>query len=98
MWSNSGRELFFVTGTPARLMRVAIETRGPNEPFTYGTPAQLLDLTKYVIGAIGRAFHISLDDQRFLMISRISAEGGDRTSIMVVNHWLEELNARVRAK
>jgi Tol biopolymer transport system component len=99
MWSNSGRELFFVAGTPPRLMRAEIENSGPNDPFTYRTPAQLLDLSKYVTGTIGRAFHISLDDQRFLMVSRIVGEGGaEGPSIMVVSHWIEELKARVRAK
>jgi hypothetical protein len=97
MWSNSGRELFFVAGSPARLMRVEVEMRGANDPFTFSTPTQLLSLSKFVTGAIGRAFHISLDDQSFLMIARGTPEGGaESTSIMVVTHWIDELHARTR--
>lgn len=98
MWSNSGRELFFVTPAPARLMRVEVESRGPNDPFTAGTPAPLFDVTKYDIGAIGRAFHITPKDERFLMVAPLTTEGTQNQTIMVVTNWLEELKARVRAK
>jgi Tol biopolymer transport system component len=98
MWSNSGRELFFVGGVPSSLMRVEIDSAGPTDPFTAGTPTRMFELSNYHIGAIGRSFHISLDDKRFLMIARIVNQGEERPSFMVVTHWFDELQARLPVK
>ena len=78
------------------LMRVEIQTRGTSEPFKNGTPAPLFEVSKYEVGAIGRAFHISPDDERFLMVAPILSEATSRPSIRVVTHWFEELKGRVR--
>jgi serine/threonine-protein kinase len=96
MWSTSGRELFYGTPTPNRLMVVAVEANRPGDPFTYSPPTSLLDISKYSLGLIGRAFHISRDDQRFLMVLPITAVAGENPSITIVTHWIEELKARVK--
>ena len=46
----------------------------------------------------GRAFDVSADGQRFLMIEQASKSGQNATvapSLVVVEHWTEELKARV---
>jgi hypothetical protein len=96
MWSRSGRELFYVAPAPNRLMRAAVELNRPS--FVYDPPSALFDVADYAIGAIGRGFDLSRDDQRFLMVSLQSGGGGLTEALVVVANWFEELQARVRAR
>jgi hypothetical protein len=43
----------------------------------------------------GRSYDISPDGQRFLMIKENGAEGTAPASIVVVQHWVEELKRLV---
>jgi Tol biopolymer transport system component len=97
MWSRSGRELFYVVASPDRLMRVEVQPAGLGQAFTYAPPTPLLDISRYGIGLVGRAFDIAPDGQRFLMVSPIAADDA-AVSITVVAHWIEELKERVRAR
>ena len=44
----------------------------------------------------GRSYDISPDGQRFLMIKENGAEGTAPASIVVVQHWVEELKRLCR--
>jgi dipeptidyl aminopeptidase/acylaminoacyl peptidase len=97
MWSNSGRELFYVTPPPGRLMRVEVEPNPADGSFKPGRPEPVpIDLAKYFVGQVGRNFHISADDKLLLMIAPITA--GEGPSITLVTNWIEELKTRVRVK
>ena len=90
LWASNGRELFYRRG--AALMTVAVQT----EPsFTPGTPGVLFEGT-YRTG-LGRSYDVAPDGQRFLMIT--AGGGAEDTSatasIVVVQHWLEELRRLV---
>ena len=52
--------------------------------------------TRYYNGGSGRAYDISPDGQRFLMIKNAGTEQG--ASMVVVLNWLEELKAKLPAK
>jgi serine/threonine-protein kinase len=94
LWTRTGQELVYVSPTSA-LMRVGV-TRGPSWSATIPT---LVVKEGYVTNPIwyGRSYDIAPDGQRFLMIKEET--GGDQratpASIVVVQHWLEELKARV---
>ena len=96
LWAPSGKELFYVAPTGA-LMRVGVQ-RGPSWSAT--TPTLLLKEGYFTSpGNPGRTYDIAPDGQRFLMIK----EGGaDRTatpaSLIVVQHWVEELKRLVPTK
>jgi serine/threonine-protein kinase len=97
LWSRNGRELFYVSLTGA-LMRVGIESG----PASATTPTQLIGegyMTAPPID-IGRSYDVSPDGQRFLMIK--DGDGSNQTaaprSIIVVQHWREELKRLVPTK
>ena len=97
MWSRSTHdvELFFAGGTPSRLMRTSVQTTRPGGPFVYSAPEPMFELVKYRIGQVGRAFDISLDGRRFLMVSAAGADTGGSASTTTVINWFEELRTRV---
>jgi len=97
LWSRNGRELFYVSLTGA-LMRVGID----NGPASATAPTQLIGegyLTAPPID-LGRTYDVSPDGQRFLMIK--DGDGTAQTaasrSIIVVQHWGEELKRLVPSK
>jgi serine/threonine-protein kinase len=96
-WSPDGRELFFVSGS--RLMAVSVQT---TPAFSAANPATLFEaeariLDARMLGNTGRAFDVSPDGKRFLMLKDTGA--ADRTSrpgIIVVQNWFQELDAKAR--
>jgi serine/threonine-protein kinase len=99
LWARSGRELFY-RASDGTLMGVAVTVQGATS-FTWGTPAKLVEGRYFAGGGVysGRTYDASPDGARFLMIK----EGGgtDETaappSIVVVQHWVEELKRLVPA-
>jgi hypothetical protein len=95
LWARSGRELFYLDGTNA-VTSVPMQT---TTTFSPGNPTTLFS-GRYFIGALGRTYDVSVDGQRFLMIT--ATAGADRTvtpaGMVVVVNWAEELKARVPAK
>jgi serine/threonine-protein kinase len=98
LWARSGQELFYVAPTGA-LMRVGVE-RGPS--WTATTPTLLVKDGYFTSpgGLPGRTYDIAPDGQRFLMIKE--GGGSDQTaaapSLIVVQHWTEELKRLVPTK
>ena len=96
LWSRSGRELFYV-GPDGALLRVPVEASGAT--WNAGTPMKFFDRRYFTGGAAGRTYDVSPDGQRFLMIK---APGTDASAtppaLIVVQHWDEELKARVPTK
>ena len=95
VWARNGKELFYLDGTNA-LTAVSVRTA---PTFSADTPTKLFD-GRYVTGLTGRAYDVSPDGQRFLMI-KDNAEGDQPSmpaSLVVVLNWLEELKTRVPAK
>ncbi|MCZ6498261.1 MAG: hypothetical protein O6765_06015 [Gammaproteobacteria bacterium] len=91
LWSRDGRELFYIEGeSPARLIRVLIETDGTN--FAIGARMPLMDWP-YDSSYDGRTYDISPDGQRFLALKENSNTVDDW--IVVVQNWFEELRSRV---
>ena len=97
-WSRDGTELFYAVSTSTfALMRVAVEAAGGT--WNASTPSKLFD-GPYYTGIAGnnvnRTYEVSRDGKRFLMIK----EGGNEkpATIIVVQHWLDELKRLVAVK
>jgi len=91
-WARNGRELFYIDPGNT-LLSVGVQTAGPT--FTAGNPAKVFD-AKYATPVVFRTYDVSPDGRRFLMIKESTTD--DKTtpaSLVVVEHWLEELRARV---
>jgi eukaryotic-like serine/threonine-protein kinase len=98
LWAPSGQELVYVSPTGA-LMRVGVE-RAPSWAAT--PPTQLVKEGYVTIpgNLSGRSYEIAPDGQRFLMIKEGGGAGQTATpaSLIVVQHWLEELKRLVPTK
>ena len=100
-WARNGRELFYLD-KDGFLTSVAVQT-APQGAFSAGAPAKILN-TKYFLGAslLGldlRAYDVSPDGQRFLMIKDDLERNSSQplAGMVVVLSWLEELKTRLRA-
>ena len=94
LWGPDGRELFY-RGVDGEMMVVSIDV----EPtFNPGNPALVFEAGHLLpTSGIARAFDISPDGQRFLMITQSSPEDSTTAAsqINVVLNWHEELLERV---
>ena len=97
LWSRSGRELFYWDVGGSAVMQVAVQTAGAM--FSAGNPTKLFDGAPYLAASGLRTYDVSADGQRFLMIKNAeSSNVGGAPSLVVVEHWIEELKARVGTK
>ena len=91
-WSNSGKELFFVSGD--QLMTVPImRLTGPSTGIEVGEPAPLFSLRGYRRARNRAQFDVAPDDQRFLMIR--DPDPPALPTVILVEHWFQELLAKV---
>jgi Tol biopolymer transport system component len=97
LWARSGKELFYV-GPSGAVISASVEG---GSTFRGGNPTRLFE-GRYLMDAIftGRTYDVSPDGQRFLMIK---LDGGSidtsaPPSIIVVQHWTEELKRLVPTK
>ena len=96
VWARSGRELFYLDASNA-LTAVPVSTSEPT--ISIGSPAKLFD-TQYAEPNPSRHFDVSADSQRFLMLKAIAPGDPNATpvSMILVEHWFEELKQRVNGK
>ncbi len=96
VWARSGRELFYLDASHA-LTAVPVSTSGPT--IGIGNPAKLFD-TQYAEPNPSRHFDVSADGKRFLMLKASATADPNATplSMVLVEHWFEELKQRVNGK
>jgi serine/threonine-protein kinase len=94
LWARSGRELFYRNGEA--LMTVPISA---GASFAYGNPRLVLKGPYIGNAQGGRAYDVSPDGRRFLMLKQAPTSGDAsepaRPTITVVLNWFEELKRRV---
>ena len=96
LWARSGAELFYV-GADGALVRVPVEASGAT--WNAGTPMKLLERRYYNGTNTARAYDVSPDGQRFLMIKAPGTDAGTAPpALIVVQHWDEELGHLVPTK
>ncbi len=101
-WAHSGRELFYLD---ANGMLTSVSVQATATTFSAATPVKILDRAYYA-GASGRgldlrAYDVSADGLRFLMIKEDAAPGETATppaSLIVILNWTEELKAKLPAR
>ena len=96
VWARSGRELFYLDASNA-LTAVPVGTSEPT--ISIGSPVKLFD-TRYAEPNPARHFDVSADGQRFLMLKASAAGDPNATpvSMVLVEHWFEDLKQRVNGK
>ncbi len=96
VWARSGRELFYLDASNT-LTAVQVGTSGPT--ISIGIPAKLFD-TKYAEPNPSRHYDVSADGQRFLMLKAGATDDPNATpvSMVLVEHWFEELKQRMNGK
>jgi hypothetical protein len=95
-WARSGRELFYLDASNT-LTAVPVQTSGST--FSAGKPAKVFD-AKYATPFPPRSYDVSADGKRFLMLKDSAAGDPNATplSMVLVEHWYEELKQRVNGK
>ncbi len=94
LWARSGKELFYV-GPSGAVMSATVEGEST---FRAGNPTRLFEGPYFMAaGQAGRTYDVSPDGKRFLMIKVAGAsnETSTPTSIVVIEHWFEELKRLV---
>jgi serine/threonine-protein kinase len=92
-WARSGRELFYLDASN-KLTAVPVETSGPT--FVHGRPTRVSE-TSYVAPNPSRHYDESPDGRLLVIKTAVDADpNATPASMVVVEHWLEELNARGR--
>ena len=94
MWSRTGKELFFLTGTStgARILSVAVKDEGSG--FSYSNPQVMVEGPYYVGTVLSRNYDVSPDGRRFLVI-KAPADDPASSRVFVVVNFQEDLNRRV---
>ncbi|MDP2956161.1 MAG: protein kinase [Longimicrobiales bacterium] len=88
-WARGGGELFYRNGL-REMVAVWVET----EPtFSAGPTSVLFSATEYLTSLNHRAYDVTPDDERFIMLRPVGG-GGEGELILVLN-FFEELRARV---
>ena len=92
LWAHSRPELFYVT--PAREMVSATVQTSP--AFEVGERRVLFQLgPEFALDEVYTVFDISPDDRRFIMVRSVDAQEERRRRLIVVEHWFEELKAKL---
>ena len=94
VWARDGRELFYLDASN-RLTAVPVGTSGPT--ISLGVPAKLFD-TEYAEPNPSRHYDVSADGKRFLMLKATGDPNATAVSMVLVEHWFEELKQRMNGK
>lgn len=93
-WARNGRELFYRANGPGPMLRMMAVDVTLGDVFTAGRARVLWEgpRARYPAGTGGRAYDVSPDGRRFLMIKQgDSAPQPPVTHVVLVQNWLEEL-------
>jgi serine/threonine-protein kinase len=86
-WAHSGRELFF----RSRRGEMVVTDVTTGAAFTAGPPRVLFRVPTLITDTYNRAYDVSRDDQRFLMVNQTGSAISD---LVLVLNWFGELQAR----
>jgi serine/threonine-protein kinase len=92
LWARNGKQLFY--RWQDQVWAVDVDT---DAGFTLGRPRLLFARSGYSSGYPVRAYDLSLDSQRFLMVKLDERKPAPVTELFLIQNWLEELKARFAA-
>jgi serine/threonine-protein kinase len=90
LWAKNGKQLFYRSGDDQQVWVVDVRTDGG---FLAGKPRLLFK--EPGLGGGGRAWDLSLDGQRFLMVKLEERKPQPVTEMILVQNWFEELKRLV---
>ncbi len=97
-WSRDGRELFYTTtqsfGGQAALTKMMVVAVSMRPTFTAGHPRMLFQ-GRYGATAGIRAYDVTSDGRRFLMVQQKDRPPVSAADMILVQNWFEELKTRV---
>jgi serine/threonine-protein kinase len=101
-WSRDGSELFYLApaeGRPAMTRMMAVTVTPASSGLSFGIPRQLFE-GRFGTSAPVRSYDVSVDGQRFLMISRglVDPAAAPAPNVVLVHNWFEELKRLVPTK
>ncbi len=85
VWSNSGRELFYINGK-SEMVSAEIP---PGATFSVGRQRILFSVAELARGGPVPSYSVSPDDKRFLMVRE--GETAQQSELIVAENWLEQL-------
>ncbi len=95
LWSRSGREVFY-RASSGEMMTVPVTT---TPSFSPGSARPLFDAKRFARAPAYRAYDVTPDDQRFVMLRSLDDSTGQGTSQLVfVDNWSEELRTKLQQK
>ena len=95
LWSHSGREIFFRAAS-GEMMAVPVTT---SPGFASGAPRTLFPARPYLRAPSHRAYDVTPDDRRFVMLRPLGDSTPAPTSqVVVVDNWFGELRAKMRSR
>jgi len=86
LWARNGKQLFY--RRQDQVWVVDVRTDGG---FAMSKPRLLFEKPGYVTGSPIRAYDLSLDSQRFLMVKQEQMKPAPVTEMILVQNWFEEL-------
>ena len=93
LWSRSGREIFFRAAS-GEMMAVPVTT---TPAFVAEAPHALFTATDYAHAASYRAYDVSPDGRRFVMLRPIAdSVVAAANQVVLVDNWFKELKAKVK--
>ena len=63
-----------------------------------GTPRPLFSTKAYVRTLSHRAYDVTPDDRRFIMLRALSDSTATPSQLVLVDNWMDELRAKLKAK
>ena len=94
LWGRTGREIFFRSA--AGDMMVVPITTGPS--LEVGTPRPLFSAKGYVRTLSYRAYDLTPDDTRFVMLRALSDTTTTPSQLVLVDNWMDELRAKLKTR
>ena len=94
LWGRTGHEIFFRSAS-GNMMAVPVTTGASLE---VGTPRPLFSTKAYVRTLSHRAYDVTPDDRRFIMLRALSDSTATPSQLVLVDNWMDELRAKLKAK
>ena len=94
LWARNGKQLFYRKFPSGQMWVVDVRTDGVFSP---GKPRLLFEKPGYQHSFPIRAYDLSLDSQRFLMVKQEQRKPTPVTEMILVQNWFEELKRLVPA-
>ncbi len=95
LWSHGGNEIFF----RAESGEMTVVTVATAPSFSAGAPRALFPAKPYARSLSYRAYDLSPDDKRFIMLRPVTdSVAPPNSTLVVVDNWFEELKAKMGTK